>query len=774
MTIISTTEAAAKYARKGYRPIPVPHREKNPGIKGWESLRIGESDVRRYFNGKAQNVGILLGEPSQGLTDVDLDCDEARQLAPHVLPKTPCIFGRPGNPQSHWIYVADPLVETAKYLETDKSRKMLVELRSTGAQTIFPPSTHDSGERIAFIDGAGEPANVEGPYLHALVSKLAAMTLLARHWGTGSRHYTALALSGGLARAGWAKEDIEQTIEQIADAAGDDEIQDRVRCATTTFDQLAADQKVTGWKTLAKLLDRQTVDRVREWLGIRGGYEQEQEPNQVDETLAAGADRHDLIFAPNDPLPIARAFRCAHYSHRDGPTLHFDGDLYHVWDGTRHVEHKPAPIRAKLYPYLERAKKYVKRGDTEQLVPFAPNQTSVNNAMDALASLSFISDRAPCWLSDRLNLPDPREIVAATNGLVRLRPDATAELIGPPTPRFFSPNALDYAFDPRAPAPGEWLRFLDSLWPDDREAIECLQDWAGYLLTPDARQQKALMLVGPKRSGKGTIARTLSRMVGLPNVCGPTLSGLASNFGLWPLIGKLVAIVSDARLSGRTDQAIIVERILALTGEDAITVDRKNLEPVTLRLLARLMILTNELPRLADASGALASRFIILTLTESFYGREDTALEEKIGRELPGILLWSIDGWKRLRQRGHFVQPATSADAIEELNDLASPISAFIRDWCVVRAGTEISIADLFEAWGLWCKQQGRDQPGTQQVFGRDLRAAQPRIGTGQRRTDSGIKRVYEGIGLTATAQQTVELERCAQRSATRDYPLHV
>ena len=69
-------------------------------------------------------------------------------------------------------------------------------------------------------------------------------------------------------------------------------------------------------------------------------------------------------------------------------------------------------------------------------------------------------------------------------------------------------------------------------------------------LTGDTRQQKALLIVGPKRSGKGTIGRILTHLVGTGNVAGPTISGLARVFGLQPLIGKSVAIVSDARFAG--------------------------------------------------------------------------------------------------------------------------------------------------------------------------------------------------------------------------------
>ena len=86
-------------------------------------------------------------------------------------------------------------------------------------------------------------------------------------------------------------------------------------------------------------------------------------------------------------------------------------------------------------------------------------------------------------------------------------------------------------------------------------------------------------------------------------------------------------------------------------------------------------MLTNELPRFTDSSGALASRFIILCLTESFYDRENPALTEQLCEELPGIFLWALDGLERLRKRGHFQQPPGSVEAMQQLSDLSSPVS---------------------------------------------------------------------------------------------------
>src|SRR6202023_2117735 len=103
------------------------------------------------------------------------------------------------------------------------------------------------------------------------------------------------------------------------------------------------------------------------------------------------------------------------------------------------------------------------------------------------------------------------------------------------------------------------------------------------------------------------------------------------------------------RLSGKTDQQSISECLLAVSGEDTVTIDRKYKSTWTGRLQTRFILLSNELPRIADASGALANRFIVLMMTKTFIGNEDIELTAKLLRELPGILNWAIEGYRRLR-----------------------------------------------------------------------------------------------------------------------------
>jgi putative DNA primase/helicase len=464
------------------------------------------------------------------------------------------------------------------------------------------------------------------------------------------------------------------------------------------------------------------------------------------------------LEAPDDPHRLARLYIRERCQHAEALTLRSWREEWHRWDGSAYRVLPDKELRAELTASAKAemdrvniiAQKLAEaKGENLPIVRKVTGQLA-GNVAHALASLTMLPGHteAPAWLAGKEPFP-AGEMLACRNGLVHL-----PSLVGgkdhfvPPTPRFFSPSCLDFDFNGEAPRPAAWLGFLAELWPDDSQSIGTLQEWFGYLLTPDTRQQKILMLVGPMRSGKGTIARVLAAMLGKSNVAGPTLSSLGMNFGLWHLLGKAAAIISDARLSGRTDSATVTERLLSISGEDCQTVDRKNLAPVTAKISARFMIITNELPRLGDASGALTGRMILLRLSRSWYGRENIGLTDRLLAELPGILLWAIAGWQRLRARGHFVQPAAGKGMISELGDLASPVGAFVRDCCDTGPGCQVERAILFDRWKTWCQEQGRDHPGDAATFGRNLRAAVPALGDSYPRTEAGRVYVYEGICL--------------------------
>lgn len=161
----------AIYRQRGWYCVPLRPRSKSPSRRDWTNLRLSP-DV---FPDNC-NVGIILGEPSGWLVDVDLDCAEAIEIADQYLPPTPAITGRPSSPKSHRWYIAANA--TTEKHQDPRDGSMIVELRSAGGQTVVGPSIHPDGERYDVLDV--EPAIVPAPMLAACVKALADAVIVKR------------------------------------------------------------------------------------------------------------------------------------------------------------------------------------------------------------------------------------------------------------------------------------------------------------------------------------------------------------------------------------------------------------------------------------------------------------------------------------------------------------------------------------------------------------------------------------------------------------------
>lgn len=185
-------EWAKSYVSVGWSPVPIKYRSKKPYheghlLKDWENLRLTAADLPRYFKHSQMNIGVLLGEPSGWLVDVDLDCAEAIVLAEQFLSDTNMTFGRASKLRSHWLYQSLGSV-TRKFtdvpLDAGGTGSTLVELRASG-QTVFPGSVHTSGEPVEWFplppDGLRRLVTVDADELRDRVTRLAVASLLLRH-----------------------------------------------------------------------------------------------------------------------------------------------------------------------------------------------------------------------------------------------------------------------------------------------------------------------------------------------------------------------------------------------------------------------------------------------------------------------------------------------------------------------------------------------------------------------------------------------------------------
>jgi len=333
------------------------------------------------------------------------------------------------------------------------------------------------------------------------------------------------------------------------------------------------------------------------------------------------------------------------------------------------------------------------------------NRKMSGDVLEAMTAVAYVHGPTefPFWLDERPGDPDARDLIVVRNGVLNWR---TGEMFHDGAfPRLVHVCGSPVEFDPFASEPEAWLAFLDQIFDGDRQQIDLLHEVLGCLLTGQNEMEKIFFMKGPPRSGKGTILKMAEDVIGPGHVTTPKIKQIQDGgFGLKALIGKKAALIGDARCSAKNTEEL-VETLLSISGRDKQTIKRKWMDDFEGRLGVQFVIVSNELLRLNDGSGAIATRMVVLKTRRSFLGREDRGLYALLsGTQLPGLMNLLLDAARRLRERGRFLTPASSEGEVAALFRQTSTVAAFAHECLVDTAReddwpTKESVFDDYEAY---------------------------------------------------------------------------
>lgn len=447
------------------------------------------------------------------------------------------------------------------------------------------------------------------------------------------------------------------------------------------------------------------------------------------------------IFDPRDHLLIARTFTEDNYYFEGIKVLINTQGTWFAYLNNCYVEKAEEQLRKELTEYLDISFRRTQSGISK----FLPTNTLLNSIFNNLRSLCFIENlNSPAWIYNKKK--DTSDIVSMENGIVDLK----TKKLSPLTPELFNVNILPYKYIENSQRPEKFLNFLDEIFAGDNESIETLQEILGYLITNNTSQQKIFMLIGPPRSGKGTLIKIISNLIGINNIASPSLGSLSDNFGLSTLINKKAAIFADVRLSGKSNQQAIIENLLSISGEDMLSVNRKYKDSILVKLTCRLILVSNELPILRDGSSALLKRLILLQTKKSFYGKEDLKLDKKLLDELPEIFTWAISGIERLDKRGYFIQPTSSKEILNEFQNISNPVSIFVEEYCTLDTDGCVEKDILYSNYCSWCQKNGVKQK-SKEIFFRNLNSLSIDIKSTKKTINGSRTPVLSGIKMNSS-----------------------
>ena len=376
-------------------------------------------------------------------------------------------------------------------------------------------------------------------------------------------------------------------------------------------------------------------------------------------------------------------------------------------------------IHGQLYDYLA-GKTFIHIGD--QIKAYKPTRAKLYDILDACNAFCPIEAPRPTWLGDSPH-PNSERLITFQNGILDVNDYIKGKVtLHNPTPDFFTFTVLPYKFDENLNSK-IWEEFINDIFNKDKDKIALLAQWFGYNCVPDLSYEKLMLFTGRPRSGKSTTLETLQAMLGNNNCCETSFQALAGAFGYQPLIGKLSAVIGDAKSPKRGEAEAILEKILHITGGDAISVNVKNKAALPLiRLLCRFTIAMNDLPAFTDHSRALEYRTNILTFNNSYVGREDRTLKHRLRQEAGSgkLINFALQGLVSLYKGNDFIVPAESAMTMNTFRELVSPIVEFA-DNCLGSIENNGVPADyLYDLWKWWCKREGRNA-GFKSTFIRNL-----------------------------------------------------
>ena len=275
---------------------------------------------------------------------------------------------------------------------------------------------------------------------------------------------------------------------------------------------------------------------------------------------------------------------------------------------------------------------------------------------------------------------------------------------------------INNRYNADAPPPEKFLSFLSELLiPED---ILTLQEWFGYLLIPSTKAQKMLTMIGNGGEGKSRIGVLLKNIYGRTMSTG-NLYTLETNRFARAALENAYLFLDDDMIMDKLSETNVLKTVI--TNEGKMLIEKKGIQPYSANIYAKLMSFGNgSLKSLTDKSDGFFRRQIIITTKPKPENRvDDPFLVEKFISEKEGILLWSLEGLKRLRNNNFsFTISERTAENLRNSMKDSSNIIGFLEDEQFVKfdPSLECSTADLYSGYCHWCAINSTD-PMKKEMF---------------------------------------------------------
>ncbi len=336
-------------------------------------------------------------------------------------------------------------------------------------------------------------------------------------------------------------------------------------------------------------------------------------------------------------------------------------------------------------------------------------------------TLRLLKKDKSIWSEIPLNGFNMQSCVTFMNGTVHI------DEYGKGTLRPFSSNdyttiKLPYRFNADATC-NEWKRFIKDVTNSNKKRQKLLKQFAGYLLLPDCRFQKALMLKGGGSNGKSVFVNVLSKMLGGSQgyVSFVEPSKINKDFRLMPFKKSWANVSADTENDLRGSEGVFKKVVAGENLEDAY----KFKSPFSFPTRSKMIMCCNYFPTISDTSDGFMRRFLIVDFPMHYIDAKkvrpdtnerplDVNLEQKLLKELPGIFNWALEGLQELLAQGGFTETGEHEKLINEFIRMNNPLMSFaesnegnffeVKE--TVKEGKKVSKRKISQAYRHWAEDE--------------------------------------------------------------------
>jgi len=691
------------YTEMGWRVLPIHFRKdnmcscgsvdcssplKHPTFSSWDEKATDNKSMisARWEREPRYNVGILTGKKSN-LVVLDIDNKEGQNLFNNLSSNDPeTVISKTGSGGRHYFYLYDEgFAEDSGGKISNKVRFLDgMDIRAEGGFVVAPPSEHNSGNFYEWINSPKEfqvqplPEWLKDAIKNNTSQKTKDTANILKDLNItkeiphGRRNDVLFRLSAALHRNfGFEIEDVKPVVENVND------------------------------KYCNPSLPKKEIEQIC--------------------LSGCGYLKKDDILSEIEPYELSDVGNGKRIADMYGDVIRFDhsSSKWYIWNSKQWKLDEKKQIINFVEDAAETIKDLMEVNETPGFSKAcfnwhrkSRNNAGLRNALDNASAKEPIASTAEDFDEDvtYFNL---------SNGCFNTK---TFEILNHEDVKDKMITKISNVnFDKNAKC-DQWLKFLNEIFDNEKELIKYVQKSIGYTLTGEMREQGFYFLHGDGSNGKSTFLNIILRLMDDYGkkadintfMKKPNESSNGNTNDLAELKGIRYIMSSEPEAGSRFSMSRLKQWA---SGNERIKARFLFKEFIEFYPVGIVWIAGNEYPKITEKNFGAWRRVKLIPFTVQIpEERQDLDLENKLIKELSGILNWCIEGLKLYRDEG-LVPPEKVKSAIEAYKNEMDSIAGFISYHIEFVEGSTVSNIEFCNKYKEFCQNEGFRPQGNTKVI---------------------------------------------------------